>query len=130
MMGSNDDLQSNAELTFAIDWARWRNMVAGSIEDLCALSVGVDPESLFARFLFVTAPLLSFRQKETAYENIVEWIKRVRVAKHHVGKRTPSAGVRPNESLPGRVWHGRYVDHDPKQKRRPWAHQEAAQSIA
>jgi hypothetical protein len=84
MMGSNDDLQSNAELTFAIDWARWRNMVAGSIEDLCALSVGVDPESLFARFLFVTAPLLSFRQKETAYENIVEWIKRVRVAKHHV----------------------------------------------
>ncbi|MCL6555003.1 MAG: hypothetical protein K6T56_01430 [Burkholderiales bacterium] len=89
MMDSNDNLQSRLDRIrqwkiFDIDWAHWRNMVVGSIEDLCALSVGVDPESPVARLLFVTELLLPSRQKETAYENIVEWIKRVRVAKRHV----------------------------------------------
>ena len=49
MMDNNDNLQSRLDRigqwkAFDIDWAHLRNLAVLGVVDLCALSVGIDPE--------------------------------------------------------------------------------------
>ena len=100
MMDSNDNLQNRLDRIgrwkiFDIDWAYLRDQVALSLVDLCALSVGVDPEyARLVRGMTTTDPDNIPKPEEIAelagYRNeaIEKWERRVRVALNHVAAGT------------------------------------------
>jgi hypothetical protein len=113
MMGSNDDLQSfldSAERGFTLDWEDWRNMAVGSIEDLCALSLGFNPEyGRLVRSLTTPSATSTPEEIEEMFacrnEAIEKWPQRVRVAMNHVAAGTlpivRTAAPLGDEAIPG-----------------------------
>jgi hypothetical protein len=150
MMGSNDDLQSfldSAERGFTLDWEDWRNMAVGSIEDLCALSLGFHPEyGRLVRSLITPSAMSTPEEIEEmlAYRNeaIEKWQQRVRVAMNHVAAGTlpivRTAAPLGDEAIPDDAdkimvriadfvaWATKLPDpwELPKEMKRMWSHPE------
>jgi hypothetical protein len=120
MMNSNDNLQTRLDRigqwkAFDIDWAHLRNLAALGLVDLCALSVGVDPEyARLVRGMTTIDPDNIPKPEEIAelagYRNeaIEKWERRVGEALSHVAAGTlpiartaaPLGGHDPYEAIP------------------------------
>lgn len=120
MMNSNDNLQTRLDRigqwkAFDIDWAHLRNLAVLNLVDLCALSVGVDPEyARLVRGMTTIDPDNIPKPEEIAeladYRNeaIEKWERRVGEALNHVAAGTlpivrnvaPLGGHDPYEVLP------------------------------
>lgn len=120
MMNSNDNLQTRLDRIgqwklFEIDWAHFRNLAVLGLVDLCALSVGVDPEyARLVRGMTTIDPDNIPKPEEIAelagYRNeaIEKWERRVHEALNHVAAGTlpivrtaaPLGGHDPYEAIP------------------------------
>ena len=120
MMNSNDNLQTRLDRIgqwklFEIDWAHFRNLAVLGLVDLCALSVGVDPEyARLVRGMTTIDPDNIPKPEEIAeladYRNeaIEKWERRVGEALNHVAAGTlpivrnaaPLGGHDPYEAIP------------------------------
>lgn len=116
----NNDFQSRLDRigqwdVFGIDWAHFRQLAILGIVDLCALSVGIDPEyGRLVRGMTTIDPDNIPKPEEianlAAYRNdtVTEWERRVGVAVNHVAAGTlpivrnaaPLGGHDPYEALP------------------------------
>ena len=120
MMNNNDNLQTRLDRigqwkAFDVDWAHFRELAVLGIVDLCALSVGIDPEyARLVRGMTTIDPENISKPEEmaelVAYRNdsITEWERRVAVAVNHVKagtlpvvrKSAPFGGHDPYEVVP------------------------------